>query len=525
MSAHAAGESRVVEEPSLATELLRVDYDSERLRVGTGLIGEAWQIPLELARRATRAGARSIAVRFDGSRLFVLDDGRGVKREVLSALAALLDPVTQAEARHLALVRIEQAGELGFLALSAAGMRRVRIQAPGGETAIELVWKRGERPCIMERPVGDGRTVVEIDASWDRSDVRSALNERCRFAEAAITVDGCAAPKGFRDAYAAIVLGAPLAGALALVPRSPARVFLLLDGVIAAHTTLTEGPSCEAAVEMRPWIGERSSPAALREAFQEHEATLLKHAKELVLERARSIQAASEPERRLIRRELLILARQSVIPREALTAPILRALAPNGERWLSLLDLGREAGMIEAIFPDQNRDRFILTGAPVLVLDAHERALLGELLDVGFRPPPERPRDTKRLARRVRETLRAVRDGVGALIGARVLADSALAHRDREALRRLRTELQDSFRDVRMCKGRGHAKRSGGALLVPRGNALWRAGRIAVMRDPAWVYPLIVALLEGRAAPAAPSASRWRERSSGRRAAGRAEQY
>ncbi|MBN2370621.1 MAG: hypothetical protein JXO72_09040 [Vicinamibacteria bacterium] len=524
MSASVPGNRFAGEERAFASDLLRVDYESERLRIGLGQIGGAWQIPLELARRASRAGARTISVRFEGSRLIVVDDGHGMKRETAAALAELLDPLTQPEARHRALVRLEKKRELGFLALSAAGARRVRIHASGGGTAVDLAWEKGGRPRIMENAAVDERTVIEIDSPWNRSAVRAALHERCRFVPATVTIDGCAAPKGFRDAFATARLHSPLTGALALVPRSPARVLLLLDGVIAARTTLPDGPSCEAAVEMRPWIGGRCAPASLREAFREHEETILKQATELILGRARSIRAVAEPERRLIRRELMTLARRRVVPREALTATILPAVTSDGERWLSLLDLGRQGSLIEAIFPDQDRERFVLSSEPALILDADERALLGELLDVGFRTPPERPRDTRRLVRRVRSALHAVHDSVSALIGARVLSDSVTAPQDREALRRLRAQPPDSIRDVELCAGRGRARRVGDTLLIPRGNVVWRAGRSVIVQDPAWLYPLYAALWESRAAPAGSVRRRWRERESAWRAADRSGQ-
>ena len=58
--------------------------------------------------------------------------------------------------------------------------------------------------------------------------------------------------------------------------------------------------------------------------------------------------------------------------------------------------------------------------------------------------------------------------------------------------------------EVHMCTGSGPARRVGPGpdkLLLPRESDQVQAAVHAVARDPAWVYPALLALLEGRNFP------------------------
>jgi hypothetical protein len=86
--------------------------------------------------------------------------------------------------------------------------------------------------------------------------------------------------------------------------------------------------------------------------------------------------------------------------------------------------------------------------------------------------------------------------------GGRPIPDATLTPEERSLLIQLRAQLEGC--DVAMCTGSGPVRRIGAGphkLLLPRESARVKSAVIAVSRDPSWVYPALLALLDGHDFP------------------------
>lgn len=508
--------------------LLTIDVESELRKLTQAQLQGPWQLPAELVRRALREGATAVDVELGRSFIRVRSTGGGVAYQVLRELAALLDTRRSPERRHRALSILEARGSLSLLGLVGLEPTSLQILSPlataGGQPS-GLSWKRGGEVVIQRfTPPGPTHTEVLVrGAKIDRARAREWLDAVARHAPAEIRVDGRALVGGFEDALFATVLHAPMPGTLA-IPREGdvARVYLLQDGLLSTHLSVTEGPCFEVALETRalPGIAPGASAADLRDAVAGRIEAIVDAAVEQMIWLAQGNVPLSTDDRARLTQQLLQGARvRREHAKTIARLPLFRSIEVDGrERWSDLLALRQTVQeddgerVLSALLPDQDPAEFAPEGR-VYVLDESERALLAEMLDLGFRQPRRRVEPRRGLAGvfggdehhgRGRDWLNALRPG------GRAIRDDELEKSERRFLARVREQLPRG--EIAMCAGDGPVRRIGAGpdrVLLPRRSAEVRAAVTAVDRDPTWVYPALLALLGGRGFPER-ARRRWR---------------
>lgn len=510
--------------------LLTIDVASELRKLTQAQLQGSWQLPAELVRRAIRHGARAIEVELGRSQLRVRSIGDAIPSTLLRELAALLDERREPARRHRALIELERAGALallGLVGLEPAGVRIVSAASQPGEPGWGLEWRRGGVVELQrfDPPPGHSEVLVRgLRGPFDRARARSWLADAARFASLGaaieIQVDGRPIAQGFDDAIAQVRIAEPLPGVLALTRTGEvARVILLQDGIVTGHMSLTDTPCFEVALETRGVAEAGASAARLRELVEPMLDRIVEVAVDRMIEMGSEGAALAPADRGRLGQQLLQAARKRREQAKRIARlPLFRGLERDGrERWYDLLALRQtvheEGGerLLTAIFPDQDLADFAPEGR-VYVLDESERALLGELLELGFRQPRRRVGRHRRLGELLRE-------GVGVRLhdlvlglrpGGRPILDAELDADERHLLVSLRALLDHC--EVAMCTGDGPVRRKGSGpdkLLLPRGSAKVRGAVRALAHDPGWVYPALLALLEGREFPER-ARRRWR---------------
>lgn len=466
--------------------LLTIDVAAEVRKLAEALGEDGSRLPIELVRLLVRSGAREIAVSLLRSQLRLRADGAGFDPSLLSDLAALRDPRASGARRHRALLRLE--AEAPAL-LGLAGLAACDVLV---ETAGCRFRHAGSRPPEITTAAREAGTRITVEGFRnERERARLALEEACRFAPARIRLEGREIPRGFEDVLAHIALPAPLSGALALPARGEtARVLLLQGGVVAARLTIPEAPCFEAAVEL---AGGRS-PSQLREAAVPLVPALIAAAVELLHEAGEHIRDFADEDQRRIRRQLLAAARRHGNASSALKLPLVAGYVAGETRWFSLLDLRPSSGgAVLALHPGQDPRGMVAGPDPVVVLDAQERRLLGELLGLRFAPPAPRP--PSRRWEGWRRVLRALLLLLDRRPG-RPIPEERLSSGERAFL----AALGEAGASACLAEGVGPVRRRAGRWAIPRGNPLAAACRRVVTRDPAWGYTAALALLGERGA-------------------------
>jgi hypothetical protein len=499
--------------------LLTIDVESELRKLTQAQLQGPWQLPAELVRRALCGGARRVEVELGRSGLSVRSHGDKVPFETLRELAALLDPKRSPQRRHRALSALERAGALSLLGLVGLEPSSVRIISPNanaeGET-MGLSWDR-DGTISLQRfrpPYPDHVEVTVRGTKLDRPRAREWLSGAARFAPADILIDGRplarGANQGFGEVFSLAPLRSPVQGTLAL-PREGelARLYLLQDGLVTTHMSLTDAPCFEAALETRGLAEPGASAARLRDVITPMIPAIVSAAVEHMIALAGEGRLEANERARLTQLLLHAARRDREQAKTIARLPLFRGLERDGrERWCDLLSLRQsvqeEGGerLLDALFPDQDPSEFTPEGR-VYVLDESERALLGELLELGFRQPRRRVESRRGLARLLREgpALRGRELLAGLRPHGRPLPDTELEPDERHLLTVLRAQLGGS--EITMCTGSGPVRRlrQPDKLLLPRECDRVRAAVRAVGHDAAWVYPALLALLDGHEFP------------------------
>jgi hypothetical protein len=507
--------------------LLTIDVESELRKLTQAQLQGPWQLPSELVRRALRGGATRVEIELGRSALSVRSFGDRVEFQIMRELAALLDAKRSPQRRHRALSALERAGALSLLGLVGLEPSSVRITSPNanpeGET-MGLSWER-DGAITLQRFLPPYPAHVEVlvrGTKLDRTRAREWLSGVARFAPAEILVDGKplarGANQGFGEVFSLAALQSsgrssgqpPLTGTLAL-PREGelARLYLLQDGLVTTHMSLTDAPCFEAAIETRGLAEPGASAARLRDVITPMIPTIVSSAVEHMIAIAGEGRLEASERARLTQLLLHAARRDRGHAKTIAQLPLFRGLERDGrERWCDLLSLRQsvqeEGGerLLDALFPDQDPTEFAPEGR-VYVLDEGERALLGELLELGFRQPRRRVEARRGLARLLREGPRLRgREWLAALRPhGRPLSDVDLEPDERHLLTMLRAQLGGC--EITMCTGSGPVRRlrSPDKLSLPREHDRVRAAVRAVGHDPAWVYPALLALLDGHEFP------------------------
>ncbi|NVB37790.1 hypothetical protein G6O69_08090 [Pseudenhygromyxa sp. WMMC2535] len=518
--------------------LLTIDVESELRKLTQAQLQGPWQLPAELVRQALRAGALRVEVELGRNQLRVrAEGGEGISPEVLRELAALLDGSRPTERRHRALSTLERLGALALLGLVGLDPSALQILTPasvGNRQPMRLEWRRGQAARLerLEAPGPRDAQIVVRGAKLDRARAKEWLANVARHAPVPILVDGRpllrASEVGFEGAICVVQYDLELAGSSApctfAIPREGdiARIFLLQDGLLSAHMSVPDAPCFEAALETSslPDLGPGAGAARLREAATPHLEAITAAAVEHIIGMCRDGASLATADRSRLTQILLSCARRSrEHARTIARLPLFRGIEPDGrERWCDLLSLRQSVHedygerQLTALFPDQNPADFVAERR-VYILDESERALLGELLELGFRQPRRRVEGRRSLARSLRELPRALRglDLAAALRpGGRLVPETELDAGERGLLIQLRAAMEGC--EVAFCTGSGPVRRVGSGpdkLLMPRGSAQVQAAILAVTRDPSWVYPALLALLDGSEFPTR-ARRRWR---------------
>ena len=472
-------------------EILTIDVASELRKLAHGQLEGPWQVPAELARCCLAAGARSVDLQLSSRALRLWAEDCVFPQDVLGPLGVLLDATREPHERHRALLVLESHGAAGFVSLLALGASEVSFGR----------WGQGTR--------------LEVRARLDAPRAAEWLRAVARFAPVPVRLEGQNVSLGFGPTLAEIPLARPLSGRLALSGEADtARVWLLLDGIVAAHMTLPSQPPFLAVIEMGPAAGGEASAAALREAIAPHLGDLVQQAVDAALDLVPMLAHRTDEEQRVLRRILLMAARRGWRTARVLAAPAIPTLARAGGAplRLSLLDLGtsRPGTCVWAVPPGATAEDFVLPAEPVFLFTEEERGLIRDLLGVTFRTPPRRPSTPGLAALRelVASCVSRIQDLWAGLARPRPLPESALSSEERALLVALRP-----CADVALCAGAGRPHLMGGRWLVPRSGRTARAAARLVAADAAWTFPAALALLGGRGLPPGEAGEAWRQRS------------
>lgn len=514
--------------------LLTIDVASELRKLSRAQLQGPWQLPAEIVRRAVRFGATRIDIQTARHRVRVQDDGSGLDVAHLQWAALLFDTTRSNEDRHLALTTLEECGQLVLLAVAGMKQAKLRLEVSHGGRRTLLDVQPGKAPRLAtgSSELQGRNIVVELESpELDRRQMTHWLASAARFCPIAVSVDGKLLQDGLSSAMAVCPLKAPLSGRVAIVPDGEtAHAWLLEHGLVTGHITLPEAPSFEAAVEMGSSENDLSA-ARLRDEITPLLPELVDQATAVLVELASRAPRYSEGGRLRIARLALTALKRRLHTAALCRAPIFRVIDAQGSRLVDLMTLRECAGTdpsggktLSALYPSQKPERFALGTSPVLIADEVERARLAELLGVRFRPPDAREAHMSPLAwgRRFADAAsRNVKRGLTWMrhpLRAPVIPDARLTQEERALLAAIGEHLGGSGGPAfgaRMCEGAGPLRRSREErphLLLPRDNPDVVACVRAVARDPSWVYPALLVLLEGRSLPPPAARSRWARR-------------
>lgn len=510
--------------------LLTIDVASELRKLSLAQLQGPWQLPSELVRRALRDGATQVEVDLARHRAEVRDNGRGVPEAHLEWTGVLLDRRRTNEERHAALTSLEAAGELALLMLAGLEPRTLQIRSARGGRVVCLAYQRGRTPWITidTTPESDSTVVLLQHAELDRGRAAEWLRSAARFAPARVSIDGRTVEPGFQGTFGPQSLKEPLRGRVSIpLEGDTAHAWLLEHGLVTGHVAIPDAPCFEAAVELGDTSTTELSAARLREAMQPQVEALVRQAMGALLHVARDVAVIPEHARRRLARLVLQAMRRRLLMPSMMRVAVFRVFEAASERTVDLATLREEVlrggsdRVLTALYPDQRPERYALGAGLVLVADETERSLLAELFSLRFRPPELRDDAHGLLAAWRRVVYGVLRGGARAADLLRhplrrpPLPEERLAPDERHFLHALRGHALGGHRivsEVHMCEGRGVPRRTADSpprLLLPRENPTIRACVQAVARDPAWVYPAWLAVLDGRALPPRSARQRW----------------
>lgn len=510
--------------------LLTIDVASELRKLSLAQLQGPWQLPSELVRRALRDGATRVEVDLARHRAEVRDNGRGVPETHLEWTSVLLDRRRSNGERHAALTALEATGELVLLMLAGLEPRTLQIRSARGGRVVCLAFQRGRTPWITidATPESDSTVVVVQHAELDRRRAAEWLAGAARFSPASVLVDGKPVDVGFQGTFGPRSLSDPLRGRVAIpLEGDTAHVWLLEHGLVTGHVAVPEAPCFEAAVELGDSARTELSAASLREAMKPHVETLVRQAMGSLVHVARDVSVYPEHARRRLTRLVLQAMRRRLLMPSMARVPVFRVVDGTGERSVDMMTLREEVmrsgteRVLLALYPSQPPERYALNQGMVLVADETERSLLAELFGLRFRAPDLRDDAHGLFAAWRRLVYGTLRGGARMLDLLRhplrrpALPEDRLAPDERNFLHALRSHTLGGPRvvsELHMCEGKGPPRRTAESppqLLLPRDNPVVKACVQAVARDPAWVYPAWLAMLDGHALPPRSARQRW----------------
>jgi hypothetical protein len=338
-----------------------------------------------------------------------------------------------------------------------------------------------------------------------------------RFAPARVLIDGVPGPRNFAGGLFQVRIEEPVPCRLGLTRSGDDPVLWLLhDGVVSARATIPGFPPFEAAVELRDHVPVGASAADIRRAVTPYLEDLVDRAVWMMVEVSSRLPEMEPEDGERLTLMLLRAANKGLRAKEISRL----GLVPDAraDRWLSVEEIRELAEHYAGVLPVVDHVER-LGGDPLnpgltLLASSAIRDVLSELVDVRFQSPVLRKRRLSgRCIKRMGSTRAGVLRWLRGLFAGRKLPPSDLRPQEKVALEALSSALSPI--EVRFHEGRGQAGRIKSRVVVPRSNPSMLTGVDLVAEEPAWIYPLLLALDTGCEAPEN-IRRRWQETATGK---------
>lgn len=501
-------------------DLLTIDVGSELRKLATAQLQGSWQLPAELLRHALRAGAHRVQVELGRQRVSITSELPVISRSELEDLIELADAAAPPPRRHEALLNLERAGGPGLLSLVGLRPQRLEIVSGGGDVLTLTAGRRGQ---LRTTQPGGGTQIVAEGLRLDRGRAREWLTDVARFAMADITLDGRELRRGFERAISrAKVHDDPRVDVAIPAEGDVARVWLLMNGVVATHASVSPAPCFEASIEMSGFVEATATAADVRAAFDRLVPDLVQAVVGHLCEVAGRLDTLPATLRPRIT-ELMLEAARMRRYESVMSVPLFFGRDARGrDRWFCLTEIAERLDggdrSLAVLSARQDPDDHVIDDL-VLFLEESERASLARLMDVNFQPPRHRHELRPRGALgslKWREVRRRWGNGIAALLWRSPPVDDAtLRPEERSFLRSLRGAVGkpgDSLREVDIVDGAGPVRHAGSRLLLPRDNPEVSAAIRRFAGDPSHVYLCALAWLDGIQAPTTHAREAWQRR-------------
>jgi len=501
-----------------SAELLRIDASAELARVTESWLQGPWQVPAELARALIRNGAQKICITCGRRGVRIVSEGARVPRLYLEALVVAFGTGGSDHERHRALVELERRGGLSLVWAGGLPAARLALTSFSDDGCRRLLLKADEQPVLAGSPEADSpRVEIELRSpALDPSRAAEWLATVCRFATVPVELNGDEIPRGFPPGLLHVRLRAPLPGFLTITRHGDApRLWLLQHGVTSTRATIPGYPAFDAALELGAVVPGPASGAALREAVTPYLTRVVEQAVSVTQRLVPRLPDLDEEDRQRVASLLLDAVRLGIDRPAIRRQPIIREIGQHAERqrWRTLEqldDAGAASGHPTAVLEPADDPRRFTLGAGALVADAKVRLLLSETSGLRLETPPLAGSRRRPLLLAAWRWLASRRRRVREIDPGDLTAD------DRAVLDEIeRWALCDSDgRPVRVAFRRGtgslcRVSRRSTRVLVPRDDPVISATLAKINRRPAWLYVLLLQILDGIGEPPTEVRAAW----------------
>lgn len=500
----------------MSDQFLTIDAASELETLCEAQLRGTWQVPAELVRLALRIGAAEVAVRRRRRRFEISWEGPAIGEEVLADLRRALDTQKHSDVRHGAISALERSGMEALLWASGLRGARQRVACSDGKRRWSFEDRRHRRRGRKKGVGSEGPASVMIQwrcAGLDRRRASRWLAIASRFAPARILVDGVVLPTGFVGGLYHLQIEEPVPCKVGLTRSGDHPVlWLLRDGVVSARASVPGFPPFEAAVELGGLVAPGASAADMRRAVAPYLGELVDRAVWMMVQVADRLPEMAETDRERLGLLLLRAARKGIRAEEIRRLPLLEMASRKNLR-VSVEEIrqlaGQRNGVLAAIEGGERTAGDLVDPQMTLVASKEARFLLSELTAVRFQSPSRRGRTfRRRIADRCRATSAHLLRRARGMFARREIPPHELQPLESELLEAVRSAMAPT--KVGLCEGSGFSGRIAGGVVVPRAHPALAAGAEIVSDDPAWLYPLLLALDTGQDPPE-DLRSRWLE--------------
>lgn len=484
------------------SQFFAIDVASEIRSLCDSQLRGTWQMPAELVRCAIRSGAAQVSIANQRRGFVVSWKGGALRPTTLADLSVALDDNADPGVRQQAIADLESSGDEALLWAGGVAGARLEIDSMANGQNVRFLRRGGRPPRLHQatKPSPTDEVVVRWGSSnLDRRRAELWLHMACRFSDAKITINGRPAPRGFSGGIYRTRIEGPPPCTIGLTGRGEEPVlWLLREGIVAARAVLPGYPPFEAAVELGSVVSGPAASTDLRRAVVPFVPELCERAVGMMIEVAGRPGGLSGPFGQRLVVLLLRSARRDLRAHEIHTLPLFATLSGDEKR-LSLARLegmaARGEGRLFAVEPGDGGEGLLADGAATIVASPEVRSLLTEL--AGFRchqPPRQRLGWRRKLADGFRAQGRRAVERCRGAVAPRVVPEATLSAGERRLLALLRAAL--SPRSVELGGG-GVLCRTSSGLVLPRFDPAVVAAAARVEEDPAWLYPLVLALRLG----------------------------